>query len=232
MNLGNVNVLSDIHETYFKQGLPLLPIGFPNGWMSATDLRLLYNVARNVSGPVLEIGPWLGRSTSAIAAGLRDRQDLGADPVCFDTIDFGITSAQEWTEKFGEKFSLTKDKGRVAEAVYHPGGTLAVLIRNIKDNGLLPYVTNIIRGDFIQCPIKRSCNMIFCDATHDDDEINRHLPYISELAGPGCTLVFDDVITEQRAELICDFLNTKRYFMTRKEFPNKRRCKVMLVETN
>jgi len=224
---------SDVKGTpYFLHPLPRLPQGFPNGWMSAKDLTVLHNVARRTTGPVLEIGPWLGRSSTAIASGLRARVlEDGADPVFYDMIDFGIASADEWVARFNERFRIDKDQGRVAEAVYHPGGTIAVLIKNLKDNGLLPYVTNVIRGDFITCPIARSYGMIFCDATHDDAEIHRHLPRIAELAAPGATLVFDDVITDERAELVVSYLDAESHVMTRTLYPNRSdRCKLLVVE--
>ena len=219
-------------SSYYQRSLPKAPQGFPNGWMSPNDLSLLYNVAFQASGPVLEVGPWLGRSTTALAMGLRDRHAQGEENVSFDTIDFGITSADEWHAKFGEKLNIKKQKGRVAEAVYHPGGTVAVLIQNIKNNRLLPYVSNFIRGDFIDCPLSRKYNVIFCDTTHDDAEIERTLPALVKMAGKGCTFVFDDVITEQRAQKICGYLDVESYFLTSTVFPEREKfCKLMLVKT-
>lgn len=218
------------HDGYFQRPLPELANGFPDGWMSPLDLKAIYNAALKASGPILEVGPWLGRSTTALAAGLRDRTD--EERILFDTIDFGITSAEEWQERFNERLKMDKAGGRVVEAVYHPGGTLAVLIKNLKGNGLLPYMTNIIRGDFLDAPISRQYGLIFCDATHDDAEINRHMPRLAELAAPGATLIFDDIVTPEHAEMVCKHLNTKRAIMTRTLYPNRnRRCKIMIVET-
>lgn len=223
---------TEIVKRHFDQPLPKLPNGYPNGWMSAKDLTVLFNAGHNAKGDVLEVGPWLGRSTTAITVGLRQREAEGHSPVKYDTIDFGITSAEEWVERFDEPFRVSKDKGRVAEAVYHPGGTIAVLIQNLKSNGLLKYVTNIIRGDFLDSPIARQYALIFCDATHDDSEIHRHLPKLAELVAPGGVLIFDDVITEERADLICSYLNVSDRFMTRAVYPNqKTRCKLLVVET-
>lgn len=220
-------------DAYFDQPLPKLEQPFPNGWMSPLDLQVLYNAALRATGPVLEVGPWLGRSTTALAAGLRDREAAGAAPVEFDTIDFGITSVDEWSARFGERLRPDKDNGRAIEAVYHPGGTIAVLIRNLKGLGLLPWVTNVVRGDFLTCPFTRRYGLIFCDATHDDDEIARHVPRLAELARPGCTFVFDDVITEERASKVCAHLAATRRFMTRTLYPSrKRRCKLLVVETH
>ncbi|HMO07630.1 MAG TPA: class I SAM-dependent methyltransferase [Paracoccaceae bacterium] len=219
-------------DDLYAMPIPRLPLGYPNGWMSAKDLTVLFNAARTTCGPVLEIGPWLGRSSTAIAAGLQVRVAGGEAPVAYDMIDFGITSAEEWTERFGERFRVDKDKGRVAEAVYHPGGTIAVLIQNLKGNGLLKHVTNIIRGDFVSCPIRRPYGLIFCDATHDEAEIARHLPRIARLAAPGATLVFDDIVTDAMADLVCGHLNVAERLLTRQLHPRKAdRCKLLVVLT-
>ena len=221
-----------LNESFFPHPLPELPRGFPNGWMSPKDLMTLYNVARRTPGPVLEVGPWLGRSSSAIALGLRDRVALdGAAPVTYDLIDFGITSAEEWRARFNQPLHFDKDKGRVLSAVYHPGGTIAVLIKNLNENDLLPHVTNVIRGDFLECPIARRYGMIFCDATHDEAEIRRHLPKIAELAAPGGLLVFDDIVTEDHADMVCGYLDVAGRVMTRALYGTKR-CKVMVVQLN
>ncbi|TCP60220.1 hypothetical protein EV663_1116 [Rhodovulum bhavnagarense] len=153
-------------------------------------------------------------------------------PVMFDTVDYGITSAEEWQRRFGQPLKFAKDKGRTVEAVYHPGGTIAVLIRNLKANALLEHVTNVIRGDFNNSPIARSYSMIFCDATHDEEEIRKNLPRLSELGGEGCVFVFDDIVTQEHADLVCSYLNASRHFMTRSMFPEPgKRCKLLLVET-
>lgn len=221
----------NVWDSFFSAPIPSLPMGYPNGWMSAKDLTILYNAASMANGDVLEVGPWLGRSSSAIAAGLQAREAAGSAALKYDIIDFGITSAQEWQDRFNHPLRFDKDQGRVAEAVLHPGGTIAVLIQNLKANGLLKSVTNIIRGDFLECPISRSYGMIFCDATHDVAEIDRHLPKIAELAAPGATLVFDDIVTEEAADHVCSYLKVENRFLTRHVFPNRsQRCKLMVVK--
>lgn len=218
---------------FLEYPLPAVSEGWPNGWMSAQDLRILYNAARRANGHVLEVGPWLGRSTTALACGLRDRAAEGADPVYFDCIDFGITSMEEWQSRFNERLNPAKDKGRAIAAVYHPGGTLAVLIKNLMGNGLLDQMTNIIRGDFVTCPLNRKYGLIFCDAAHGEEETRRHMPDIARLAGPAATLVFDDVITDEHADVICEYVDAKSRILTRQiEAPNKRRGKLLLVETH
>src|SRR4051794_8253604 len=64
----------------------------PAGWMSDLDLQVPYNVALHAKPPFLEIGAWIGRSTSAICAGIRD----SGKPKNFDLIDFGICGVEEY----------------------------------------------------------------------------------------------------------------------------------------
>ena len=166
------------------------------------------------------------------AAGLRDRSDAGAEPVLFDCIDFGITSSEEWQMRFHERLDPRKDKGRAIAAVYHPGGTIAVLIDNLKKNHLLEQMNAIVRGDLVTCPLARKYSLIFCDATHDENEMRRHMPGIAERATAGATLIFDDVVTEEQAEMICDYVEPKRRLLTRQvDAPNGRLGKLFVVET-
>ncbi|MDX1784481.1 MAG: class I SAM-dependent methyltransferase [Roseovarius sp.] len=202
-------------NAFLEHPLPSVPRGFPNGWMSASDLQAIYNAARRTTGDVLEVGPWLGRSSTAIAAGLRDREAAGRARVKYDIIDFGIASAEEWQERFNQPLRLDHDKGRVAEAILHPGGSNAVMINNLKMNDLLGYTTTIMRGDIVDSPIQRKYSMIFCDALHDIAEIERNMPRLAELVAPGCVFVADDVVTDETAERVRSYLDVKEFFFTR-----------------
>src|SRR5262245_8635890 len=42
------------------------------GWLTLGEQRTLYALAYILDGPILEIGAWIGRSTSVIARGIRD----------------------------------------------------------------------------------------------------------------------------------------------------------------
>jgi hypothetical protein len=192
--------------------LPSLRYDYPDGWMAPADLAAIYNVARGTLGAVLEIGPWLGRSTCAICAGLRDS---AVKPIpFFDVIDFGITGPDEWQELFGVPFDPTMANGVAARAIYHPGGTNAVLVNNLKRNELLKFTTSIIRGNFLQMPTSRKYDFVFCDTAHDETEAALYLPKISSVVNPGAWLIFDDVIREDLAEYICSHFNLDSALMT------------------
>ncbi|GGJ02153.1 Stf0 family sulfotransferase [Neoroseomonas lacus] len=191
--------------------LPKLPYPYPDGWMRPIELRILYTLARRTAGPVLEVGSWIGRSSSAIAAGLRDG---GRHPApVFDIVDFGPCSATEWQERFGQKLNLDNAGGSVAAAVFHPGGSIAVLIENLRRNALLGQVNGILRGDLLTAPLGRRYGMIFCDAVHGAAEAARTMPRIAELAADQALLIFDDVSTEAFADDICAYLKPVRRFL-------------------
>lgn len=199
--------------------LPSLPYRYPEGWMSAIELRLLYSLARRHAGPVLEIGSWIGRSSSAIAAGLRDG---GRNPApIYDIVDFGPASAAEWEQRFGQKLNLEMGNGHVAAAVFHPGGPIAVLIDNLRRNGLLGHVTSIIRGDLLELALARRYRLIFCDAVHGPAEAARTMPKLAELVAEDAILVFDDVVTEDFADTICGYLSPVRRFLLASQTPGK-----------
>ncbi|NJC07837.1 Stf0 family sulfotransferase [Polymorphobacter fuscus] len=191
--------------------LPALPFRYPDGWMRPIELRILYTLARRSAGPVLEVGSWIGRSSSAIAAGLRDGV-CDPKPV-YDIIDFGPCSAAEWQQRFGQKLNIEMGGGHVAAAVLHPGGSMAVLIDNMRRNDLLGHVTSIIRGDVLETPLGRRYGMIFCDAVHGEVEAKRTMPAIAALAAERALFVFDDVTTEAFADTICSYLKPVRRFL-------------------
>lgn len=184
--------------------LPKLLQGWPEGWMSPLELQILYNLALAPVETVLEVGPWIGRSTTALCAGLRDGPR--DQPAKFDVVDLGQTSAADWLRDFGVPLDFTLRHGRVAEAIYHPGGTIAVLINNLKRNDLLSITTTVTRGNFLDLNYSRMYDLIMCDAIHDEREASLYMPKISSLIKVGGTLVIDDVVTDEFADFICSFL--------------------------
>src|SRR5262249_40756292 len=42
------------------------------GWLTSREENALYSLGRWTRGPILEIGPWLGRSTTILALGIAD----------------------------------------------------------------------------------------------------------------------------------------------------------------
>lgn len=183
--------------------------------MSTADLTALYNLARWRAGPSLEIGPWLGRSTSAICLG---RRDAGVTPLPpYDIVDFGITSATEWKTMLGQEFDPAIGQGSAIYAIHHPGGTNAILVNNLLRNGLLSFTTTITRGNFLDLPFTRRYEFVFCDTTHDEWEAVLYLREIAKRAAPNAPVIFDDVVSDDFAEFFCKYFDVGSRLMTCKE---------------
>jgi predicted O-methyltransferase YrrM len=161
----------------------------PVGWLSGYEIRLLYALASIAKGPILELGSWLGRSTCAIAAGVRDG---GGGP--FDTVDYGITSPTEWKKLFGSPIIPYETNPAVLRAVLQPGGSTSVLIENLRRLNLVDHVTSVIRGDSRRVPLRSSYAFIFCDTLHDPTEVRSYAPLLKGLLQRGAILACDDVL--------------------------------------
>jgi hypothetical protein len=186
-------------------GAPTLSIplwALPEGWTAPIELQILYAIALRAEGPILEVGPWLGRSTAAIAAGIRD----SGSAKIFDTIDFGLTSIPEWREKLNDDFSRSIDSDTIVRSIHAPGGTVALLLENLRKLDLLGYVTSVIKGDFTEVPIRDRYGVIFCDTLHDENEVRKYCPKFNELLMPGGWLICDDVMTPKLGEIVKEYI--------------------------
>lgn len=176
---------------------------FPHGWTNGTEVNVLYNIAKNIEGDILEIGPWLGRSTLAIAAGVRDASNTKS----FDTIDYGPTSIAEWKELFDNDFSEFVNDDEIVRNIHCTGGSMGALIENIRRAGLLKYVTTFIRGNFLHVPKRDRYSMIFCDTLHDEHEVRSYSAAINTLLAPGGWLICDDVSDETLGAIVKEYID-------------------------
>lgn len=179
--------------------LDALPVDlsfFPDGWMSALELQLLYNLGKSSRGDFLEIGPWIGRSTTAITLG---RHDQGADGRRFDTADFGFVSLPDFCAQLGTGIDYAS-ADEIARPVLGNGGSIAYLLENLRKRSLLSQVTSVIRGNALEVPLRESYGVIFCDAVHSVVEIDLTGPLLARLARPGTWMLCDDI--HQISELV------------------------------
>ena len=181
----------------FPEGCPPLP----DGWLNGLDAAVLYNCALRVAGPILEVGSWVGRSTCCIAYGLRDRPSgPDANSVGFDVVDFGIAGIDEWELRFRSNVFTHPSARELVNVICFPGGSAALLKCNLISRSLSKYVRGIFLGDLKDFASRSRYEFVFCDASHDMDEINRNLPLIAELLNSkDFILVCDDIIDEATA---------------------------------
>ncbi len=187
-------------------------LGLPTGWLMGTEAKILYTAAQHFDegDAILEIGSWSGRSTCCIAYGL---QDAGKRPR-FDVIDFGIAGPGEWEERFGHDILGRADAGRFLDDIQVPGGTAALLKQNLADRKLGKHVTMIMLGDLRDLNVRTRYDMIFCDATHDDAEIDRTIPMMAGSLDEEFVLICDDIQTDQTAARITTMVGADRYALS------------------
>lgn len=200
-----------IDESAFLR-FPIPMSEMPQGWLNATDMQILYSLAALVPGPILEVGSWLGRSTVAISAGIRD----SGENKIFDTVDFGITSPSEWEALLKEDFARFGKDDVVARSIFQPGGSIGVMIENLRKAGLLPYVTSIIRGVSTKVPLRSSYNMVFCDTLHGEREVREYGDFLNSLIAPGGWLVCDDIIDQDLGNILKEFIDFDLWFYSSK----------------
>jgi hypothetical protein len=187
-------------ETFFDDGhfvasrmtpLPVHLAFFPDGWTSPLELQLLYNLARYGTGELLEIGSWIGRSTVALALGVRDRVDR--EGRCFDVIDYGLASFAEFEKYLSVPIAGIAKSEKNMRPLLAPGGVIGCLIDNLRQRDLLWHVTAITKGGIASVPLRPRYDVVFCDAVHSEREIRIAGPVIARIVSPGAWLMCDDL---------------------------------------
>jgi len=167
------DLYTKIQQTHFEKSLSCV-----QGWLSTDERKALYALGLFISGPVMEIGSWVGLSTGCIAYGIKES---GRSKV-FVTTDINPTTKnfREVGDRIG--FFLPGDeipRGTAPVRTYNkfvkpvlakPGRALGELKKNLRRLGLINCVT-IIEGDFANAP-NIGYKLIFCDATHTPYQID------------------------------------------------------------
>jgi len=169
------------------------------GMISPLERQMLYAMGRWLPGPVVEIGSWMGLSTTAIARGIRDSRM----PKKFDTFDLKMTPEYFRPVVGGIGLFLPGDPephGVCSEQLYQeevfpfitaPGGSNRLLLDNLERLGLSKFVVAHV-GDFRLWPA-HLCGLVFCDALHDLHEIEVNVPHLQSFLQAGSVLACHDV---------------------------------------
>jgi predicted O-methyltransferase YrrM len=193
-----------------------LPLGIPalpGGWLSSFDASVLFTAARRMvpGSTILEVGSWIGRSSCAIAYGL---QEGAGSSVRYDIIDYGIAGAEEWSSRFGSNIFHERDAEHFCEVVMFPGGTGALLKKNLVDRRLNKFVNLIVLGDVKNWNSMELYDFVFCDATHGPEEIKKNIPVLHKYLKDDYILICDDIVTTDDAELVAELTGATRYYLT------------------
>ena len=176
------------------------------GWLHRDECRALYALAFYVSGPFLEIGSWVGKSTTCIALGIRDSG--GAKRLTACELNPTLENFRPYAGGLGffvpansatplcdvSPHTFEKDFKPV---LLRPGGALRELEWNLTSAGLRDYVS-IVEGDFRNAPVARY-GFVFADTLHSPAEIERNLPALRAFIGAGTILACHDTNAENEA---------------------------------
>jgi hypothetical protein len=154
------------------------------------SLRRIDPKTTSSASRILEIGHFLGRSTSALCEGIRD----GGSTVEFNSYDLGFKNADE----FIAHFKLVHDTASSSvpkeyeELVYSKNKTTSELAKFNLERFHLDHFVNLVSGDFTLLD-KTRYGLIFCDAVHDHKEIMMNLPHVIAASEDDCVWAFHDM---------------------------------------
>ena len=174
-----------------------------NGWFSPDECRQLYMHVAMTSGPILEIGHFLGRSTACICEAIHDTRK----PREFRSYDLGFRSAVDFKAYYNTIHNADVAVPVLLEEVFSKSQTTTeIALQNLKALQLDNYVT-LISGNAFEVDHNKY-DLIFCDALHDANEINANIPHIVTHSNHGCVWAFHDM--DQRSiDLVLRLANTE-----------------------
>jgi hypothetical protein len=158
------------------------------GWFKPSECEKLYQSVLESTGDILEIGHFLGRSTSFICQGIRDS---GKQRI-FKSYDLGFTSYCEVQKFYNEIYGYDIEIPKMYDIAFSQNkSTTEIANENLKHLNLNFFVT-LISGNFIELDFHKY-DFIFCDAVHDLSELKNNLPHIISHSNKSCTWVFHDM---------------------------------------
>lgn len=184
------------------------------GWTPIDQLYTLYNMAyftRGVSGDILELGSWCGRS--AVALGLAARSFEDTHVFCFDL----FPERGDWFENpdgtyafevtvHGQRFRAPKThtiwksafERDIAPVYRRNESTFAIFMQTIKAAELSEVVVPC-RGDSSLMrsvlPPGFKCKLAFIDADHSYDAVSADIQHVDEHLVNGGWICFDDAFS-------------------------------------
>jgi predicted O-methyltransferase YrrM len=169
MENGNTQYHSD---EFMKELDPLLnEIRGIEGWLSDHEALFLYHAAVKVqvTGEVVEIGSWKGKSTIALASGVRD------------------------SGKRGKVWAVDPHKGFLSVSNKIQASTLKEFHSNIRKSGLEPYVKPLVMTSRQASRMwQRPVRLIFIDGIHDYKHASEDYEAWKGKIVPGGIVAFHD----------------------------------------
>lgn len=206
----NYDKLSNLEELVDELPFVVIDHDFEgiNGWLSLNERKALYALARWLPGPFLEIGPWVGLSTSIISYAIRE----SGQKKRFVTAELNPKIQNYRRYNGGIGFFVPPESSvpygvcpidlferLIKPVVETPGGVIGTLKKNLDSKGLSPFV-EIVEGDFTNVP-NQGYKFVFSDTMHDPAEISRNAVSLPPYLGAGSYLACHDIDAGNEAEL-------------------------------
>ena len=124
----------------------------------------------------------------------------------FDAVDHGLTGAAEAREKLEWEPLTGPFADHHAKVLFAHGGAMGTLKQNLVDRDLARYVNHLIFGDIMTYDTATRYQVLFCDVTHNEGEIRRHMPKVMELLDPqDWLLLCDDMEHDERIAMVLEY---------------------------
>lgn len=170
------------------------------GWFSVAEAQALYMLAATTRATrIMEVGHFLGRSTSAICQGIQESGSV----VEFNSYDLGFTSPDEFVAHYRRVHDTcaTEVPEEYDRLVFAQGKTTTEIAKaHLSRFGLDGFV-NLINGDF-RILNRAQYDFIFCDAMHDHGETTTNLPHVITASGDDCVWAFHDMNASNIANVL------------------------------
>ena len=93
-----------------------------------------------------------------------------------------------------------------AKVLFAHGGAIGTLKQNLVDRDLARYVNHLIFGDVMTYDTAARYQVLFCDVTHNEREIRRHMPKVMGLLDPqDWLLLCDDMEDDERIAMVLEY---------------------------
>jgi hypothetical protein len=200
--------VSSLPASVRRMRFPFYSVRRIDGWLSRSEEGALYALGYWMSEPILEIGPWVGRSTICIARGVKNSGrkkrfvtcELNPTPANFrpygtevgffvpadNLVPMGLSSRKGYEEE-------------IKPIISSPGGVIGALERNLKRAGVRKMV-EIHEGHFRNAPAV-GYNFVFSDAMHTVNEVRQNGRDILPMLARGAVIAFHDTTPENAAAI-------------------------------
>lgn len=166
-----------------------------DGWIADDEALEIYNLALNGKN-ILEIGFFLGRSTSIICESIEDSNECKL----FDSYDMNFRNSTEFANFYKKIHGDVVIPDLMKKCFIENVSFLEKAKENLSRYNLLKYV-NLIGENFNNIRGKKY-DFIFCDAMHNPIEIRENIYKMLELSSNSCKWAIHDINGNTR--VVCD----------------------------